>query len=106
MTDRADTLIVGGRDVEAPSLHVRNFRDPEVVRFKGQSRVGRVVDEIILHETVTRSTAATVSVLVKRKLGVQLIVGPTGRSSSTAISRTTGSPTPVGTTDRRWASRS
>jgi hypothetical protein len=78
MSDRADTLIVGGRDVEAPSLRVRNFRDPEVVRFKGRSRVGRVVDELILHETVTRSTAATVSVLVKRKLGVQLIVGPDG----------------------------
>ncbi|MEZ4442339.1 MAG: N-acetylmuramoyl-L-alanine amidase [Polyangiaceae bacterium] len=78
MTERIDSLIVAGRDVDVPGLRVRNFRDPEVVRFKGQPRVGRVVDELILHETVTRSTAATVGVLVKRKLGVQLIVGPDG----------------------------
>jgi len=78
VTDRIGTLIVAGRDVEAPDIRIRNFRDPEVVRFKGQSRAGRVVNELILHETVTRSTAATVSVLIKRKLGVQLIVGPDG----------------------------
>ncbi|MCA9626535.1 MAG: N-acetylmuramoyl-L-alanine amidase, partial [Myxococcales bacterium] len=78
MTERIDSLIVAGRDVDVPGLRVRNFRDPEVVRFKGQPRVGRVVDELILHETVTRSTAATVGVLVKRNLGVQLIVGPDG----------------------------
>jgi len=78
MTERSDTLIVAGQDIDAPGMRVRNFRDPEVVRFKGQSRVGRVVNELILHETVTRSTAATVSVLLKRKLGVQLIVGPDG----------------------------
>jgi hypothetical protein len=78
MTERIDALIAAGCDVEVPCLRVRNFRDPEVVRFKGQSRAGRVVNELILHETVTRSTAATVSVLLKRKLGVQIIVGPDG----------------------------
>jgi hypothetical protein len=78
MTERIDALIAAGCDVEVPGLRVRNFRDPEVVRFKGQSRAGRVVNELILHETVTRSTAATVSVLLKRKLGVQIIVGPDG----------------------------
>lgn len=78
MTERIDTLIVAAQDVDMSSLGVRNFRDPEVVRFKGQSRVGRIVDELILHETVTRSTEATVSILLKRKLGVQLIVGPDG----------------------------
>ena len=78
MTDRVGTLIAAGRDVEASSLRVRNFRAPGVVRFNGQSRIGRGVDELILHETVTRSTNATVNVLLKRKLGVQLIVGPDG----------------------------
>jgi len=78
VTDSA-SLIVAGADVEPPAgLRVRNYRDPEVTRFKGRDRSGRVVNELILHETVTRSTAATVSVLLKRKLGVQLIVGPDG----------------------------
>lgn len=78
MTDRTNTLVVAGLDVEAPDLRIRNFREPPVMRFKGQSRAGRIVDELILHETVTRSTAATVRVLLKRKLGVQLIVDPDG----------------------------
>src|SRR5690606_36552228 len=34
--------------------------------------------QLILHETVTRSVDSTVKVLLKRKLGVQLIVGPDG----------------------------
>lgn len=73
------TLIVAGKDLGAPSgLRVRNFRDPDVARFTGRERTGREVNELILHETVTRSTAATVRVLLKRGLGVQLIVGPDG----------------------------
>ena len=75
----SSTMIVAGQDVAAPhGLRVRNYRDPKVTRFAGRNRAGRVVDELILHETVTRSAAATVSVLLKRKLGVQLIVGPDG----------------------------
>lgn len=78
MTSNA-TMIVAGQDVAAPhGLRVRNYRDPKVTRFAGRNRAGRVVDELILHETVTRSAAATVRVLLKRKLGVQLIVGPDG----------------------------
>jgi hypothetical protein len=74
-----NTLIVAGADVVVPAgLRVRNYRDPDVTRFKGRDRTGRAVTELILHETVTRSTAATVRVLLKRKLGVQLIVGPDG----------------------------
>lgn len=79
MTEATDTLIVAGNDVAAPAnLRVRNYRDPEVMRFKGRDRAGRVVNELILHETVTRSVDSTVRVLLKRKLGVQLIVGPDG----------------------------
>lgn len=79
MSAATDTLIVAGTDVVAPEgLRVRNYRDPDVTRFKGRDRSGRPVTELILHETVTRSVDATVKVLLKRKLGVQLIVGPDG----------------------------
>ncbi|MDD9944671.1 MAG: N-acetylmuramoyl-L-alanine amidase, partial [Myxococcales bacterium] len=79
MTEAVDALIVAGADVAAPAgLCVRNYRDPEVTRFAGRDRSGRQVNELILHETVTRSVDSTVKVLLKRKLGVQLIVGPDG----------------------------
>ncbi len=79
MSDALDTLIVAGADVQAPAgLRVRNYRDPEVTHFAGRDRTGRVVNELVLHETVTRSVTSTVKVLLKRKLGVQLIVGPDG----------------------------
>ena len=79
MSNATDTLIVAGADVPAPAgLRVRNCRDPEITRFAGRDRTGRTVDELILHETVTRSVESTVKVLLKRKLGVQLIVGPDG----------------------------
>lgn len=79
MSDAIDTLIVAGGDIEPPpGLRVWNYRDPKVTRFAGRDRAGRVVNELVLHETVTRSVASTVSVLLKRKLGVQLIVGPDG----------------------------
>jgi hypothetical protein len=75
----ADSLIVAGNDLEAPvGLRVRNYRAKEVSRFAGRDRTGRLVNELILHETVTRSTAAAVRVLGKRRLGVHLIVGPDG----------------------------
>ncbi len=79
MSNATDTLIVAGADVPAPAgLRVRNYRDAEVTRFAGRDRTGRVVSELILHETVTRSVDSTVKVLLKRKLGVQLIIGPDG----------------------------
>lgn len=79
MSCAVNTLIVAGADVAVPAgLRVRNYRDPDVTRFKGCDRTGRAVTELILHETVTRSVDSTVKVLLKRKLGVQLIVGPDG----------------------------
>jgi hypothetical protein len=73
-----NTLIIAGHDVGVPGLRVRNWRDAGMVRFAGTDRTGRTVDELILHETVTRSTKATVDVLLKRRLGVHLIVGGDG----------------------------
>ena len=79
MKRNVDTLIAAGAEVEAPAnLQVRNYRDPDVARFAGRERNGRAVNELILHETVTRSTAATVRVLAKRRLGVHLIVAADG----------------------------
>ena len=52
MSGATDTLVVAGTDVAAPAgLRVRNYRDPEVTRFAGRDRAGRVVNELILHET-------------------------------------------------------
>lgn len=77
--ERTDTLVVADRNVElAPSLRVRNFRDPGVTRFSGRDRKGREVNELIVHETVTRSAASAVKVLVRRNLGVHLIVDADG----------------------------
>ena len=42
-------------------------------------REGRTVNELIIHESVTRSAISTVAVLQRRKLGVHLIVAPDGR---------------------------
>ncbi|MBN2527600.1 MAG: N-acetylmuramoyl-L-alanine amidase [Deltaproteobacteria bacterium] len=58
-------------------LVLRNFHDPSVVRFKGRKR--RIpVTEVIVHETVTTSVAATVRILQRRRLGVHFIIGPDG----------------------------
>ena len=78
MEPLTNTLIVAGKDVAVAGLRVRNWRDVDVVRFAGVDRSSRQIDELILHETVTRSTKATVEVLLKRRLGVHLIVGADG----------------------------
>jgi hypothetical protein len=78
--DEAAAVIVAGKVIEPPAgLSVGNFRDAEVHRFAGGDRAGRVVTEVVVHESVTRSAADTVAVLKRRKLGVHLIVAPDGR---------------------------
>ncbi len=73
-------LIVAGRALQPPpGLDLRNFLDPQVLRFNGAPRAGQPVTELILHESVTRSVSATVGVLARRGLGVHLIVAPDGR---------------------------
>ncbi len=81
-----DTIIVDGVELTAPSgLVVRNFLDPSVIRFKNQART-KPVDQVIVHETVTRSWASTVNVLKPRSpenpggrgIGVHFIVDHDG----------------------------
>lgn len=77
MNQRA--LIINGKEFDPPAgLKVRNFHDDTVVRFLGNNRSGKPVNEVIVHETVTRSVDATVRVLERRKLGVHFIIGPDG----------------------------
>jgi hypothetical protein len=72
-------FIVGGAALTSPTaLAVRNFFDPSVHRFSGPSRRGRTINEFVVHETVTRSVADTVSVLKARNLSVHMILGPSG----------------------------
>jgi hypothetical protein len=78
-TDAARLLVKGVALRPPPGLAVTNYLDPSVHHFRGRSRRGRTINEIIIHETVTRSVADTVSVLRRRGLSVHLIVGPDGR---------------------------
>ena len=78
--DETTSFIVAGQVLEPPAgLDLRSFRDPGVHRFAGRARAGSAVTEVVLHESVTRSAADTVSVLKRRGLGVHLIVAPDGR---------------------------
>ena len=78
--DKTRTLIVAGRTFEPPAgVEVRNYRDSDVRRFTRRDRTGRSVTEIVVHESVTRSAADTVSILDRRRLGVHLLVAPDGR---------------------------
>jgi len=73
------SFIVAGVPLPSPtSLTVTNFLDPSVPRFRGRNRRGRVVNEFVVHETVTRSAADTIQVLQQRGLGVHMIMGPNG----------------------------
>ena len=78
--DPARSLVVGGRPLAPPAgLDVRSFHDQDIHRFAGRDRSGRAVTEVVVHESVTRSAEATVRVLVRRGLGVHLVVAPDGR---------------------------
>lgn len=86
MADDANCLIVRGSKLEPPDgLVVKNFLDPSVTHFTNQKR-NRAVNQLIIHETVTRSWKSTVAVLAPktasnpggRGLGVQLIVDHDG----------------------------
>lgn len=81
ITTQATTpLLVGGRRVSGPEgVVVRSFEDdPRVARFDGPMRRPEDVDEVVVHETVSRSGAATARILRQRGLGVQLVVDEAG----------------------------
>lgn len=59
-------------------LTVQNYMLDGLVRFKNKARKPALVNELIIHETVTRSAADTVLVLNQRKLGVHFIVDEEG----------------------------
>lgn len=72
-------IIVGGEERVPPAaLVVENYKMSGIVRFKNGARGKKPVNELILHETVTASSRATVDVLTQRGLGVQFIIGPDG----------------------------
>ena len=80
-------VMVGGQKVGPPAgVSVLNYQDPTVFRFKNQPRPTKVVSEVIVHETVTRSWQDTVRVLQPagptnpggRGLGVHFIAAPDG----------------------------
>ena len=79
MSDPHALIIAGQELTPPPGLEVTNFLDDGVLGFEGRDRAGRAVNELIVHETVTRSAISTVAVLQRRKLGVHLIVAPDGR---------------------------
>lgn len=79
MTNPESKIIVNGQRISAPNgLIVRNFQDDSIRRFQNKNRGGKLVTEIIVHETVTRSVEVTIRVLQTRKLGVHFIIGPSG----------------------------
>ncbi len=75
----ANSFLVGRVALAPPAgLTVTNYLDPRVQRFRNQVRRSKVVNEFVVHETVTRSVTETVAVLNQRRLGVHLIMGPNG----------------------------
>jgi len=79
ISDPHAIIVAGEERTPPPGLEVTNHLDPDVLGFGGQDRVGRPVNELIIHESVTRTAVSTVAVLQRRKLGVHLIVAPSGR---------------------------
>lgn len=86
----SDTLIIHGKEyVVAPALKVDNWQaggqDTLDYRFKNQRRTGPV-NEVVVHETVTCSSASTLRVLEPagasnpggRNLGIHFVVDPNG----------------------------
>lgn len=73
------TLIVAGERLAPPAgLSLTNFLSDDVHHFEGRARSASAVNELIIHESVTRSTQSTISVLKRRALGVHLIIAPDG----------------------------
>ncbi len=71
-------IIIHDVELEAPhGMQVLNYKTGGAHRFINQRRIG-VVNELILHETVTQSAKATVDVIRQRNLGVHFIIGGDG----------------------------
>jgi hypothetical protein len=71
-------LVLNGVQVPATdAMRVRTFVQDASLAFAGSKR-GKVVSEIVVHETVTRDVETTLRVLRRRKLGAHFIVVPDG----------------------------
>ena len=78
LEEAAGCLIVDGVRCRVPvQPPLLNFECEDVLRLDGRPRT-RKVDEIIVHESVTRSAATTLAVLRKRRLGIHLIIDAAG----------------------------
>ncbi len=71
-------ILVNGRELSPGGLVVENYLMAGIARFKNAARGSKPVTEVILHDTVTASSRATVDVLNQRGLGVHFIIGPEG----------------------------
>jgi len=73
------SLIIGGERHPIADLAVSTWLDgDDVVAFDGADRVGRSITELIVHESVTWSRADTERVLLRRGLGIHLMVDVDG----------------------------
>ena len=71
--------IVMGLDVDPPEgLTWRNWRAQDVRSFKQRRRPASHVNEIVVHESVTRSWQTTQRVLLRNGYGVHVMVSPDG----------------------------
>lgn len=73
----SDLIVSAKAIVEPLRPSIRTFADSGVERFVSQGHRAQAT-ELVIHESVTRSTAATVRTLKDQKLSVHLIVGPDG----------------------------
>lgn len=79
MSEMGKKFIVGGLLMDPPcGLDLKNWLEPGVVRWKRPRR--NDVTEIIVHESVTRSTADTVSILDRKGLSVHVMHDPSGET--------------------------
>lgn len=66
-------------DAERIESDFANFVAPKVPRLTGPPRHTKLVNEIILHESVTRNRPITIGVLKRRRLGIHYIVDQFGK---------------------------
>ena len=72
-------FIVADEHLAPPDgMRLKTYAMDGVHAFKARDRDPAAVNELIIHESVTRSAASTVAVLERRKLGVHLIVAADG----------------------------
>lgn len=77
----AKMLLIDDRYIDAGQIesNFKNFTLPDVARLTGPPRRTKLVNEIILHESVTRNRPITIGVLKRRRLGIHFIVDQFGK---------------------------